>query len=59
VDVRGQRVRRELFEPGRGDELIAALLRPEIATVSNAVVSQPEVDDEDESAEEAPSMQAP
>lgn len=39
IDLDAQRVRRELFEPGRGAELIAALLRPEIATTAGAVIA--------------------
>lgn len=52
VDVEAQRVRRELFEPGRGAELVAALLRPEIATVAGAVMGQPDSDEEDEPVED-------
>lgn len=55
VDVKAQRVRRELFEPGRGAELVAALLRPEIATATGAVMTQPDVDEEDESTEDGSS----
>jgi 5-methylcytosine-specific restriction enzyme B len=55
VDADAQRVRRELFEPGRGAELVASLLRPEIATAAAAVLGQPDGDEEDEAAEDGPS----
>lgn len=48
VDIEAQRVRRELFEPGRGTELIAALLRPEVATASGAVMTEFTAGEEDE-----------
>lgn len=47
IDVDDQRVRRELFEAGRGADLIAALLRPEIATATRAVMAA-EVDEQEE-----------
>ena len=39
VDSDAQRIRRELFEPGRGPDLVTALLRPEIVTAAAAVVT--------------------
>lgn len=39
VDIKGQLVRRELFELGREVELVAALMRPEIATAAAAVLA--------------------
>jgi 5-methylcytosine-specific restriction protein B len=39
VDVEGQRIRRELFEPARGPDLIQALSRPEISTTVAAVLA--------------------
>lgn len=49
IDVDAQRIRTELFEPGRGRDLIAALMRPEIVTAADAVVAEPpEEQDEDE-----------
>lgn len=48
VDPQQQRVRRELFEPGRGADLIDALQRPEIATASAAVAAMPTDDATDE-----------
>jgi 5-methylcytosine-specific restriction protein B len=53
VDIEIQRVRRELFESGRGAELVAALLRPEIATAAGAVMAQP--DEEEDAPEEGSS----
>jgi len=48
VDVSQQRIRRELFEPGRAEELTAALQRPEIATAAAAVEAAPTDDTTDE-----------
>lgn len=39
IDLTAQRVRRELFESGRGAELVAALLRPEVATAAASVMT--------------------
>ena len=51
IDETAQRVRAELFEAGRGEELIAALSRPEIVTAAAAVASPAQdsdlLDDED------------
>jgi 5-methylcytosine-specific restriction protein B len=55
VNIEIQRVRRELFEPGRGTELVAALLRPEIATASGAVMVEEDGQEEDELEEEGSS----
>lgn len=49
IDVDAQRVKREFFETGRGAELIAALLRPEIVTATGAVMAV-EVEDEEDAA---------
>ncbi len=43
VDPAAQRVRRELFEPGRVADLVAALMRPEITTAAAAVSAVSEV----------------
>ena len=50
VDAAGQRIRRELFAPGRADDLVAALMRPEITTAAAAVIAD-EADGEDPEAE--------
>ena len=42
VDVAAQRVKRELFEPARWTDLVAALQRPEIATAREAVMASGE-----------------
>ncbi len=57
VDVAGQRVRHELFEPERRDELIQALLAvdPEISTTAGAVAADtqtPEHGVEEDSADD-------
>lgn len=47
VDIDNQRVRRELFEPGRGAELISALMTPGIATATGtAVQAEPDAEGE-------------
>ena len=46
VDIKGQLVRRELFELGREAELVAALMRPEIATAAAAVLAALDEPDE-------------
>jgi 5-methylcytosine-specific restriction protein B len=51
VDVARQRIRRDLFEPGRADDLVAALMRPEITTASSAVAAQ-EAEQPDETVEQ-------
>ncbi len=43
MDPAAQRVRRELFEPGRVADLVAALMRPEITTAAAAVSAVSEV----------------
>lgn len=48
VDVSAQRVRRELLQPGRGADLVAALLRPEIVTAAGAVLAEAAEGDDDE-----------
>lgn len=47
IDVEGQRVRRELLEAGRGADLVAALLRPEIVTTAGAVVADDSLPEDD------------
>jgi 5-methylcytosine-specific restriction protein B len=55
VDEQTQRVKREWFEVNRIDELVTALMRPEISTAPSAVLAAPNetetgLDDDDESA---------
>jgi 5-methylcytosine-specific restriction protein B len=47
IDGDAQRIRIELFEAGRGRDLIAALMRPEIVTAADAVAVEPPGEGED------------
>jgi 5-methylcytosine-specific restriction enzyme B len=52
VDVHAQRVRRELFEVGRGADLVEALSKPEIVTASGAVGTEEPGEEEGGEADE-------
>lgn len=47
INLNAQRVRGDLLEPGRGTDLVAALLRPEVAAGVGAVLADAEEVDED------------
>ncbi|MGI8402714.1 MAG: AAA family ATPase [Gemmatimonadaceae bacterium] len=46
VDTAAQRVRGELFEVGRGQELLSALARPEIATAAATIQAESTLEDD-------------
>jgi 5-methylcytosine-specific restriction enzyme B len=62
VDTTAQRIKYELFDQNRGSELIAALLRPEIATATAAVIAtatEAELSENEESSDEGRGVVSP